>query len=68
MIRDFEIEVAVEKLWNSLDETGGPLTAITAGELFPERCYPLWTQPFSVSTPAALFRALPVYSSRENAS
>ncbi|MCZ7555602.1 MAG: metallopeptidase TldD-related protein [Bacteroidia bacterium] len=68
MVRDFEIEVPVEKLWNSLGETGGPLTAITAGELFPERCYPLWTQPFSVSTPAALFRALPVYSSTENAS
>jgi TldD protein len=68
IVRDFEIEIAVEKLWNSLEEVGGPLTAITAGELFPERSYPLWTQPFSVSTPAALFRALPVYSSRENAS
>ncbi len=68
MVRDFEIEIATEQLWKKLQEVGGPLTAMTAGELFPERSYPLWSQPFSVSTPAAVFREIPVYSSKETAS
>jgi TldD protein len=68
VVRDFEIEIATDQLWNNLTEVGGPATMITAGELFPDRSYPLWTQPFSVAAPAAVFRSIPVYSSKEAAS
>jgi TldD protein len=65
LIRDFEIEVSTEQLWNSLVETGGTQTRLLAGELFPDRSYPLWTQPFSVDAPAGLFHELPVYSLKD---
>ncbi len=67
MVRDFEIEMPVEAFWKQLVEIGSPREALLAGELFPERSYPLWTQPFSVSTPPALFTAVSVFSSKESA-
>jgi predicted Zn-dependent protease len=67
MVRDFEIEMPVEAFWKQLVEIGSPRDTLLAGELFPERSYPLWTQPFSVSTPPALFAAVSVFSSKESA-
>ena len=67
MVRDFEIELPTDQFWNKLDEVGGVAGVMLAGEMFPDRAYPLWSQPFSVSTPPALFRGVPVFSSKETA-
>ena len=61
MVRDVEIETSTEQFWNALAEVGRKEDAFLGGELFPARAFPLWDSPFSVVTPPALFRRIPVY-------
>jgi len=65
MLRDFEIELPVDQFWNSLVEVSSAREIQVAGELFPDRVFALWNQPFSVAAPHALFHNVPVYSSKE---
>ncbi|MBR9975758.1 MAG: hypothetical protein KFF77_09275 [Bacteroidetes bacterium] len=61
MVRDVEIETSTEQFWNALEEVGRAEDQFLGGDLFPHRAFPLWDTPFSVSTPPALFRRIPVY-------
>ncbi len=61
MLRDVEIETSTAQFWNALEEAGRKEDTFLGGELFPQRAYPLWDTPFSIATPPALFRRIPVY-------
>jgi TldD protein len=61
MLRDVEIETSAEQFWNALEETGRAADTFLGGDLFPRRAFPLWDTPFTVATPPALFRNIPVY-------
>jgi TldD protein len=61
MVRDVEIETSTEQFWNAMEEAGRTEDTFLGGELFPRRAYPLWDTPFTVATPPALFRRIPVY-------
>jgi len=66
VVRGVEIETSVEQFWNALDVLGGSNEAVTSGDLFPSRALPIWSVPFSVSAPPALFRDIPIYSAKES--
>ena len=61
MVRDVEIETSTEQFWNALEEVGRAEDTFLGGDLFPGRAFPLWETPFSVATPPAVFRRIPVY-------
>ncbi|MFZ1731922.1 MAG: metallopeptidase TldD-related protein [Bacteroidota bacterium] len=61
MLRDVEIETSAEQFWNALEEAGRSEDTFLGGDLFPQRAFPLWDTPFSVATPPALFRGIPVF-------
>lgn len=61
MVRDVEIETSTEQFWNALVEAGRAEDTFLGGDLFPRRAFPLWDTPFSIATPPALFRNIPVY-------
>lgn len=65
VVRGVEIETSVEQFWNALDALGGSNEVMTAGDLFPSRALPIWSVPFSISVPPALFRSIPIYTAKE---
>ncbi|MDT8324087.1 MAG: TldD/PmbA family protein [Bacteroidota bacterium] len=65
VVRGVEVETSVEQFWNALVAVGSGRETMTAGELFPGRTDALWTAPFSVSAPPALFADIPVYPAQE---
>ncbi len=65
VVRGVEVETSVEQFWNALVAVGAGRETMTAGELFPSRVDGLWSAPFSVSAPPALFTDIPVYPARE---
>lgn len=67
MVRDVEIETSTEQFWNALVEVGRGEDTFLGGDLFPRRAFPLWETPFSVATPPALFRSIPVYRTEARA-
>jgi TldD protein len=65
VVRGVEVETSVEQFWNALVAVGAGRETMTAGELFPSRVDGLWSAPFSVSAPPAVFADIPVYPARE---
>ncbi|MBE0645219.1 MAG: twin-arginine translocation signal domain-containing protein [Bacteroidetes bacterium] len=61
MVREVEIETTTDQFWSAMEEAGRSEDTFLGGELFPQRAFPLWDTPFSIATPPALFRRIPVY-------
>jgi TldD protein len=61
MVRDVEIETSTDQFWNAIMEAGRVEDTFLGGDLFPRRAFPLWDTPFSIATPPALFRGIPVF-------